>query len=296
LADVPEQQGRFVVVTGGSSGIGLQVAAMFAGKGADVLIGCRDLARAEAAVRHIREGRPAGTVAAARLDLADLDSVADFAAEVGGGRDRVDVLVNNAGVMWCPLWRTAQGHELQFGVNHLGHFALTGLLMPLLLRSEHPRVAVATSLAQVEGTIAFADLDWRTRPYSRRAAYGQSKLATMLFALELDRRSRAAGSGLTVTASHPGWTSTGLTRHSPAVLRRLSPVIGMRPEKGALTAMRAAADPAAESGTYWGPRHLELKGRPARARIIERARDRRVAARLWAESSRMSGIEYRHVR
>lgn len=269
---------------------------MFASLGADVLIGCRDMARAEAAVGRIRDGRPAGTVAAARLDLADLSSVADFAAEVGAGRERVDVLVNNAEVMWCPLWRTAQRHELQFGVNHLGHFALTGMLMPLLLRSEQPRVAVATSLAQVEGTIHFADLDWHTRPYSTRAAYAQSKLANMLFALELDRRSRAAGNNLTVTASHPGWTSTALTRHSPAVLRRLSPIIGMRAEQGALTAMRAAADPAAASGTYWGPRHLQLKGRPAPARIIERARDRQVAARLWEESSRMTGIEYRHVR
>jgi NAD(P)-dependent dehydrogenase (short-subunit alcohol dehydrogenase family) len=282
-----------VIITGGNTGLGFQVASMFADKGADVLIACRDAAKAAAAVDRIRARRGCGTVRADSLDLADLDSVQAFARDAVAGRDRLDVLVNNAGVMWTPLTRTKQGFESQFGTNHLGHFALTGHLLPLLLRTPGARVATVTSLAQTQGRIDFDDLNWRTRPYSPQAAYGQSKLANMMFVLELDRRLRAANLALTVTASHPGWTSTELTRYSPAFLQRVSPWLGMRPDKGALTTMRAATDPGAPSASYWGPRHFfETKGHPGPARIIRRARETAVAARLWQESTRLTGVEY----
>ncbi|MFL4909492.1 oxidoreductase [Streptomyces sp. MMS24-I2-30] len=293
LGDVPDQHGRSVIITGGSTGLGFQTASMFADKGADVLIACRDAANAAAAVDQIRARRPAGTVRAGSLDLANLDSVQEFAREVLAGQERLDVLVNNAGVMWTPLARTKQDFELQFGTNHLGHFALTGLLLPLLLRTPNARVTTVTSLAQTQGRIDFADLNWHTRPYSTGAAYGQSKLANMMFVLELDRRLRAATLALTATASHPGWASTELTRHSPALLQQVSPWLGMRPDKGALTTMRAATDADAPSGSYWGPRHFfETKGHPGPARIIRRARDTAVAARLWDESTRLTGVEY----
>ncbi|WP_391858669.1 oxidoreductase [Streptomyces rugosispiralis] len=293
LHDVPDQRGRSMIITGGNTGLGFQAASMLADKGADVLIACRDTVKAAAAVDRIRARRPRGTVRAGFLDLADLDSVEAFAREVLAGQERLDVLVNNAGVMWTPLTRTKQGFELQFGTNHLGHFALTGHLLPLLLRTPDARVTTVTSLAQTQGRIDFDDLNWSTRPYSTAAAYGQSKLANMMFTLELDRRLRAATLALTATASHPGWTSTELTRNSPAFLQRVSPWFGMRPDKGALTTMRAATDPAAPGGSYWGPRRFfETKGHPSPGRIIRRARDTTVAARLWEESTRLTGVRY----
>ncbi len=291
--DIPSQHGRSVIVTGANTGLGFHAAAMFAAKGADVTLACRDGAKAESAVTRIRERRPAGSVRAATLDLADLGSVRRFADDFRDRQDRLDVLVNNAGVMWAPLSRTAQGFEVQFGTNHLGHFALTGHLLPLLLRTPGARVTTATSLAQVTARIGFEDLNWRGRRYSTSAAYAQSKLANMMFALELGRRLRAAGAHVVSTASHPGWTSTDLTRHSSAVLRRLSPLIGMPAEVGVLSTMRAATDPDAPSGSYWGPaRLLGTKGRPAPARIPRQAQDTAVAARLWEESTRLTGVRY----
>ncbi|WP_189227579.1 oxidoreductase [Saccharothrix coeruleofusca] len=291
--DIPSQQGRSVIVTGANTGLGFQAAAMFAAKGADVVLACRDEAKAESAVARIMERLPVGSVRAARLDLADLDSVRAFADDFANRQDRLDVLVNNGGVMWPPLSRTAQGFEVQFGTNHLGHFALTGRLLPLLLRTPAARVTTVTSLAQVTGRIDFEDMHWYERRYSTGAAYAQSKLANMMFALELDRKLRAVGSHVVSTASHPGWTFTDLTRHSPAVLRRASPFIGMPPEVGALTTMRAATDPDAPGGSYWGPARLfGTKGHPAPARIPRRARDIVAAARLWAESTRLTGVRY----
>ncbi|WPB94624.1 SDR family NAD(P)-dependent oxidoreductase [Streptomyces malaysiensis] len=221
-----------MIITGGNTGLGFQTASMFADKGADVLIACRDAARAAAAVDRIGARGPRGTVRAGSLDLADLDSVRAFAHEVLAGQERLDALVNNAAVMWTPLARTKQGFESQFGTNHLGHFALTGHLLPLLLRTPGARVTAVTSLAQTQGRIDFEDLNWRTRPYSTGAAYGQSKLANMLFVLEL-------------------------------------------------------------GGSYWGPRRLfETKGHPGPARVIRRAQDTAVAARLWAESTRLTGVGF----
>ncbi|WP_434440231.1 oxidoreductase [Lentzea sp. E54] len=291
--DIPSQHGRTVIVTGANTGLGFQAAAMFAAKGADVTLACRNAAKAESAVTRIRARRPSGTVRAATLDLADLDSVRSFAADFGDRQDRLDVLVNNAGVMWPPLSRTTQGFEVQFGTNHLGHFALTGHLLPLLLRTPEARVTTATSLAQVTGRIDFEDLNWHGRRYSTSAAYAQSKLANMMFALELGRRLRAAGADVVSTAFHPGWTFTDLTRHSAAVLRKVSPLIGMSAEVGVLNTMRAATDPDASSGSYWGPARLfGTKGHPARTRIPRHAQDTAVAARLWEESTRLTGVRY----
>ncbi|MEV1045756.1 oxidoreductase [Streptomyces sp. NPDC049916] len=294
LDDVADQRGRAVVVTGGNTGLGFETAAMFAEKGADVLIACRDPRKAAAAVERIMARSPRGTVRAGVLDLADLDSVRAFAHAVVGGQERLDVLVNNAAVMWPPLTRTRQGFESQFGTNHLGHFALTGRLLPLLLGTPGARVTTVTSLAQTQGHIDLADLNWHTRPYSTTAAYAQSKLANMLFTLELGRRLRAAGLGQVSTASHPGWTATELTRHSPALVRRVSPWVGMRPDKGALTTLRAATAPEAQGVGYWGPRYFfETKGGPVPAKIVARARDAAVATRLWEESTRLTGVAYR---
>ncbi|MGW5580362.1 oxidoreductase [Micromonospora chokoriensis] len=288
IEDVPDQRGRSVIVTGASSGIGRQIARWFAHLGADVVLACRSKARAVQAQNVM-----SGSVSTAPLDLADLDSVEAFASNYAAKYGRLDVLVNCAGVMWTPLLRTMQGFELQFGTNHLGHFALTGRLLPLLMASAAARITTVTSLAQAQGHIDFNDLNWHHRRYSRTGAYGQSKLANMMFVRELASRLSVAGSNVTATAAHPGWTATNLTRHSPAVLRWANPVLGMPVGIGALSTMRAATDSAAQSGSYWGPSNLlGVRGRPGPARIPRAAIEKSAAERLWAESERLTKVNY----
>lgn len=290
--DIPDQTGRRAIVTGANTGIGLETARMLALKGADVVLACRNADKGAAAVARIQAEQPAGRASLALLDLADLDSVATFAADFAATHGRLDLLINNAGVMVPPLGRTKQGFELQFGTNHLGHFALTGRLLPLLLGRAGARVVVVASTAQRRGRIDFEDLNWEQRAYDAWSAYGQSKLANMIFALELARRLLAARSAVRSTAAHPGWTATDLQRTS-GIARLLNPLFAMKPADGALPTLRAATDPAAANGSYWGPSGLfEISGPPAAARILDRARDEQVAARLWAVSEELTGVVF----
>jgi NAD(P)-dependent dehydrogenase (short-subunit alcohol dehydrogenase family) len=301
--DIPDLTGRTAVVTGANSGIGFETARMLALRGARVVLACRDPGRGEAAAQRIRAANPAANPAAdpaadpagdatfAPLDLADLGSVTAFARAFAADGARLDLLVNNAGVLVPPLGRTKDGFELQFGINHLGHFALTGRLLPALARTRGARVVVVSSMAQSGGRIDFDDLNWERRRYAAGVAYGQSKLANMMFALELHRR--AAGTGLCVTAAHPGWTSTDLGRTAGAAARFASRLVGMKPRDGALPTLRAATDPAAESGSYWGPARLHgLNGPPVRVTVPARANDSATAARLWDESERLTGVRF----
>ncbi len=290
--EVPSQLGRTAIVTGANSGIGFAAARMLARKGASVVLACRDPQKGANALQGIRAENPIGAVTLEALDLADFDSVAAFAQHFAANHDRVDLLINNAGVMIPPLGRTRQDHELQFGTNHLGHFALTARLLPLLEATPAARIVVVSSSAQNIGRIDFDDLDWRQRPYRPWLAYGQSKLANMLFALELQRRLTASGSALKVTASHPGWTSTDLVR-TAGFLSFLGPLLGMTPDEGALTTLRAATDPTAEGGSYWGPAGITgMSGPPDRAQACSAARDEAVAARLFDESERLTGVSF----
>jgi NAD(P)-dependent dehydrogenase (short-subunit alcohol dehydrogenase family) len=290
--DLPDQSGRTAIVTGANTGIGLETARMLALRGADVVLACRSPARGQAALARIQAEAPAARVSLAALDLSDLESVAAFAADFTASHDRLDLLINNAGVMVPPLSRTAQGFELQFGTNHLGHFALTGRLLPLVLRTPGARVVTVSSGAHHGGRIDFDDLQWDRRRYSPWRAYCQSKLANLLFAQELQRRLAAAGSGVLSTAAHPGWTATDLQR-TAGVVRLLNPLFAMKPEGGALPTLRAATDPAAPGGSYWGPsRFFEMNGPPKPARINARARDAAVAARLWDTSEALTGVVF----
>jgi NAD(P)-dependent dehydrogenase (short-subunit alcohol dehydrogenase family) len=290
--DIPDQTGRIAIVTGANTGIGLETARMLAQKGARVVLACRNPEKGEAAALRIAAERPTGSAAFAPLDLSDLDSVGAFASSFAATHPRLDLLVNNAGVMVPPLGRTKQGFELQFGTNHLGHFALAARLLPLLERAAEARVVVVSSSAQNFGRIEFDDLNWERRPYSAWSAYAQSKLANMMFALELRRRLERAGSELRVTAAHPGWTATDLQRTS-GVVRLLNPLFAMKPHDGALPTLRAATDPSAESGSYWGPsRFGEMNGPPDRARISERAKDETVAKRLWDDSEKLARLAF----
>ncbi len=290
--DIPDQTGRTAIVTGANTGIGLETARMLAKKGAKVVLACRNPEKGEAALASIVADKPAGSASLSALDLSDLDSVKAFSEGFTRAHDRLDLLINNAGVMVPPLGRTRQGFELQFGTNHLGHFALTGHLLPRLLGTAGARVVVVSSVAQRSGRIAFDDLNWESRSYSAWSAYGQSKLANMMFALELSRRLAAAGSELRATAAHPGWTATDLQRNV-GMARLFNPLFAMKPADGALPTLRAATDPSAESGSYWGPSRLfEINGPPARARIISAARDEAVAAKLWEASERLTGVSF----
>ena len=291
-ADIPDQTGRTAIVTGANTGIGLETARMLALKGANVVLACRNIEKGKVAVERVQSAGPRGSVTLAALDLSDLDSVAAFAATFAASHERLDLLVANAGVMVPPLGRTKQGFELQLGTNHLGHFALAGRLLPLVLRTAGARVVVVSSAAQNIGRIDRDDLNWEHRPYRAWAAYGQSKLANQLFALELHRRLSAAGSGVRVTSAHPGFTATDLQRSSP-VARLFNPIFGMKPVDGALPTLRAATDPAAASGSYWGPQGLfELRGPPAPARISASAQDPSLAAWLWDESEKLTSVAF----
>lgn len=290
--DIPDQSGRCFIVTGANTGIGFGAAKVLAARGARVLLGCRDKAKADEAMSQIRRQTPAADVAHLPLDLADLESVR-AAAEIAVSEPRVDVLLNNAGVMFPPLSRTKQGFELQFGVNHLGHFALTALLLPKLSETPGARVVITSSLAHQRGNLDWDDLN-AERSYNRTQRYSDSKLANMLHVFELDRRLRAAGSPVTAIGCHPGVAATDLMRHA-GPFRVFTPLFGLllnTSDQGAWPALQAAVDPSAEPGGYYGPQSMgEMKGPSGKARRTSAAKDPELARRLWDSSVEMTGVD-----
>lgn len=291
--DVARQTGKCVVVTGANTGIGFAAANVLALRGARVLLACRSRDKANEAMARIRAETPNADLAFVPLDQADIDSVRE-AAEIISWEPRVDVLLNNAGVMVPPLERTRQGHELQFGVNHLGCFALTGLLLPKLARTAGSRVVVTASVAHRRARIDWDDIDAR-RSYNRGQRYAASKLMNLLFAFELDRRLRAAGSPVKAVACHPGIASTELARHLPAVGRLAWPLFTLvlnSAERGAWPALQAATGAGVESGSYYGPQRLrEAAGASGPARCSDAARDTLAARRLWDISVELTGVD-----
>jgi protochlorophyllide reductase len=289
--DVPDLSGRVAVVTGANRGLGREVTRYLAGRGARVIMACRDEAGGEAAAAALRTSAAvAGALEVRPLDLASLASVEKFAAGLAGER-RLDLLANNAGLMAVDRGLTADGFETHIGVNHLGHFALTARLLPLLLDTAGSRVVTMSSMGARLGHVDVGDLMWERRPYDRWQAYFQSKLANLLFTFELDRRLRAAGAGTAALAAHPGGARTSLGHHGRSWANRLVPLWTpfLQPASlGALGLVRAATDPAARGGEYYGPL-LQAWGPPVRERPGRPARDPQVAARLWEESERHTG-------
>ena len=286
-ADVPSQAGKTFVVTGANTGLGYDVARVLAGKGARVLLACRDKARADAAMARIG----GGDMVHLPLDLADLDSVAK-AANLAGNETRIDGLINNAGVMFPPLTRTRQGFELQWGVNHLGHFALTSLLLPKLAQTPGARVVVTASLAHQRGNIQWDDLN-AERGYKRADRYSDSKLANMLHFAELERRLRAAGSPVTAVGCHPGVAATELMRHS-GVFQVFTPLFGWLLNTAAMGAWPTlqAATGEIEPGGYYGPQGIGgMRGKSGKASRSKAAQDTELAKRLWQTSIEMTGVD-----
>jgi NAD(P)-dependent dehydrogenase (short-subunit alcohol dehydrogenase family) len=290
--DMPDQTGRIAVVTGANSGIGYETARALAQVGATVIMACRSETRGNAAAQRIQAEGPKGRVELRLLDLADLGSVQSFADEFQESDGRLDLLINNAGVMMPPRrHETADGFELQFGTNHLGHFALTGLLLNHMLPTPGARVVSVSSFMHVLGKIDFDDLQAK-RSYSRWRTYGQSKLANLLFIYELQRRLEASGYDVIAAAAHPGWTATELQRHS-RIYSAFNPLFAQRPEMGCLPTLYAATAPDVKGGEYFGPDGLlGLRGYPKRARSSSRSYDQGVAARLWQVSEELTGVRY----
>ncbi len=286
---VPDQTGRVVIVTGSNSGIGLETARVLAGKGATVIMACRNLDKANPKAEEIRAAHPGCDVEVMRLDLSNLDSVRQFADEFRAKHSRLDLLINNAGIMVPPYGTTAQGFETQFGVNHLGHFALTGLLLDLIVNTPGARIVTVSSVAHYMGKIDFSDLNWE-RGYKAQAAYGQSKLANLLFTYELQRLLAAAGKDTLAVAAHPGWTSTNLQEHAPSV-KFMNRFFGQEPLMGALPTLYAATESDVKGGEYYGPSGLlEMNGPPKRVKSNKRSRDENVAERLWNVSQDLTGV------
>jgi len=292
-ADVPSQAGRIAVITGANSGIGFEAARVLADRGATVVLAVRDLGKARDAEARIRASVPAARLSSVRLDLGSLASVRAAAEELRAGHDRLDLLINNAGLMMTPRGRTEDGFELQFGTNHLGHFALTGLLLDRMLQVPGSRVVTVSSNAHRMGRINFGDLQ-SERAYSRTSAYAQSKLANLLFTYELQDRLARAGAATEALAAHPGTARTALTRYLPAPMRLGALLIPFQDSAmGAVPMLRAATDPAARGGEYYGPAGLGENRGPARlVRSSARSHDMQVARRLWEESARLTGVTY----
>ncbi len=296
-ADVPDQSGRVVVVTGANTGIGYQTAAALAYRGAHVVLAVRNLEKGNAALSRIVAASPRADVTLQALDLNSIDSVRSAADALRTAYPRIDLLINNAGVMWTPKQVTKDGFELQFGTNHLGHFALTGLLFDRLLRVRGSRLVTVSSLGhRLRASIHFDDLQWEHR-YDRIAAYGQSKLANLLFTYELQRRLAAADATTIAVAAHPGGSNTELARNLPAVFRPVSAVLGpvlfQSAAMGALPTLRAATDPAVQGGQYYGPDgFLEQRGHPKIVQSSAQSHDEELQRRLWAVSEELTGVSF----
>jgi NAD(P)-dependent dehydrogenase (short-subunit alcohol dehydrogenase family) len=297
---IPGLDGKTFVVTGANSGLGAETARALAAKGGQVVLACRDTSKGERAAADIRGRTPDAVVEVRALDLADLASVRTFADKLAADYDAIDVLVNNAGVMAIPLRRTADGFEMQFGTNHLGHFALTGLILPLLLAAPAPRVVTVSSQAHRTGKMRFDDLNWE-RGYRRWGAYGQAKLANLLFAYELARRVKTARRPLISNAAHPGYADTNLQQASSdgqglrsRVMHLGNRMLSQTAAQGALPQLFAATAPDAENGAYYGPDGLfEQKGYPERVSSNKRSNNIDDARRLWQVSEQLTGVTFR---
>ena len=303
-ADIPDQTDRVALVTGANSGLGFHTALTLAVKGARVLLACRSVPRAEQAKAEILQSLPQAQLEVIELDLADLESVRRCAETLRTDLARLDILINNAGVMAIPRQETAQGFERQFGVNHLGHFALTGALMPLLFEMPSSRIVNVSSMAHRSGRMNFSDLHGR-RKYSRFGAYSQSKLANLLFSFELQRLLADKSADTISVAAHPGWAATNLQYAAPEargssfemlMMRSLNALFGQSAEQGALPQLYAATAPDVSGADFIGPDGwMGMRGHPQKMRARETAYDEESAHELWKVSVELTGETYSHL-
>lgn len=295
--NIPDQTGKVIIVTGANSGLGYETSLALARKGAQVVLACRNMEKGETAVSQIRQQVPDASLELMALDLADLASIRQFAGEFQASHDRLDVLINNAGIMAIPYRQTADGFEMQFGVNHLGHFALTGLLIDRIMRTDDSRVVTVSSNLHKQGKIDFDNLNGE-QDYSKWGAYNNSKLANLLFAYELQRRLAASGSETLSVAAHPGYASTNLQSGDSSWLQKLllglgNAILAQSAAMGALPTLYAATMPDVQAGNYYGPGGMgEMRGYPVKAQSSEASHDEATAVKLWQVSEQLTGVTY----
>lgn len=288
---ISNQKGKTALITGANTGLGLETTKWFVQKDIKVVMACRNLEKAEEAKKSVLAEHPTAELELMELDLSSLESVKSFAAAFLEKRDKLDLLINNAGVMIPPYSKTKDGFELQFGVNHLGHFLLTNLLLPVINETEGARIVTLSSVAHKSGRINLDDINWEKK-YSKMKAYGQSKLANLMFALDLNEKFQEKGIKTLSVAAHPGGSNTDLVRHIPKllyyVLLPLFSFMSHSPKKAALPTVMAALDPSVKGGEYFGPQsRTEMKGKPGRALIESHAKDMTVRKKLWELSEEM---------
>lgn len=289
--NIPDQKGKIVVVTGSSSGIGYEAARVLANKEAKVIIAVRNIEKGEKAKENILNQNENADVEVMIVDLSDLSSIKAFAEEYIKKYDKLDILINNAGVMIPPYSKTKDGFELQFGTNHLGHFALTLQLLDLIKKTPDSRIVNVSSGAHKFGNINFDDLNWESRKYKPMRSYGDSKIANLYFTSELAKRINGGENNVMVTSAHPGWTATDLQRHS-GLFEFLNPYFAMSIEQGSLPTLRAATDLNAQNGDYFGPNGIgEMRGFPIKVQPNKLAKNETIAKKLWDVSEELTNVK-----
>lgn len=292
INNIPDQTGKVIVITGATSGLGKEAARVLAGKNAKVIVAVRNMAKGDDVAEEIRQQFPNADIEVSLLDLSSQASVKAFAIGFNKSHDSLDVLINNAGIMMCPYSKTEDGFEIQMGTNHLGHFALTGYLMPLLKNTKGSRIVATSSIAHRTGNLDFSDLNWENRKYGSARAYADSKLANLYFVHTLVSKSEKDLDYPRVTSAHPGWTRSELQRYT-GVVRFLNPLFSQGPDMGVLPTLRAAFDPNAQPGDCFGPANFfELRGYPVKVKSTPRSHNTDSASKLWEISETLTGVIY----
>jgi NAD(P)-dependent dehydrogenase (short-subunit alcohol dehydrogenase family) len=290
--DIPNQSNKVIIITGATSGLGKQATKVLASRNAKVTMAVRNTQKAEVVVKEILKDYPEAKIEISQLDLNSLDSVKSFVETFTKNNKQLDILINNAGVMMCPYSKTKDGFEIQMGVNHLGHFALTGLLMPLLMNTQSSRVVVTSSIAHKTGNINFDDINWESRQYNTNKAYSDSKLANLYFTHELVRKFKGVENAPLFTTAHPGWTKTELDRHS-GTAEFLGNILAQKVEMGTLPSLRAATDINAQPGDFFGPKNFfEARGYPVKVKPNKMAKNEENAKKLWNLSEQLTGVKF----
>ncbi len=292
--NITDQSGKVVIITGANTGLGFETAKALMQKNAHVVIACRNKTKGEAAIKKLLDANPSGHIEFASLDLSDLDSVKQFAQAFKKNHQRLDILINNAGVMVPPYSKTNNGFEQQMGVNHLGHFALTGLLLDMLRQTPKSRIVNLSSLAHWAGKINFTDLNWEKRWYNKWRAYGDSKLANLYFTYALQKRIANSSNNPIVTVAHPGWSATDLQRNH-ALSNFFNRFIAQKPAMGALPTLYAAVSDDIRGNDFIGPNGLfQVRGYPKKVQSNKRSRNNTIAEKFWDLSEQLTGISYKN--
>ena len=292
IQNIPDQKGKIIIITGATSGLGKEAAKIFAAKGATVIMPVRNTEKAKTVSDEIFKINPNAKMDIRSLDLSSLNSIKLFSDEISKSYNQLDTLINNAGIMYCPYSKTQDGFEMQMGTNHLGPHALTAQLMPLLMKTANSRIVNTSSLAHLTGNIDFEDINWENRKYKTMQAYADSKIANLYFHYELVKKLEGQKNAPVVIAAHPGWTKTELDRHI-GIVGIMSSIIGQKVEMGVLPTLRAAIDPDAISGDYFGPSGFkEMRGNPIKVKSNAMSHDETLAKKLWSLSEELTGINY----